>query len=165
MPVERLTAEDLVMIWADRVWPQDIGALGILEGEPSPERVRAAVASRLELVPRFRQVLRVPDPRLGDPYWADDRGFDIDRHVRTVALPPQADEGSLLSEVEKIRRQRLDPARPLWEMWFLTGLPAGRTGLFVRTHHSVADGIAGIATLAAFLDTEPDAVPGKAAPW
>ena len=165
MPVERLTAEDRVMIWADRIWPQDIGALAILEGAISIEAVKAVVAARLEGVPRFRQVLRVPDRRLGGPYWTDDPAFDLGNHLRTVGLPAQADEATLLTAVEALRRTRLDPARPLWEMWLLTGLPAGRTGLFVRTHHSVADGIAGVATLASFLDTEPDSTPAGEAVW
>jgi WS/DGAT/MGAT family acyltransferase len=50
-------------------------------------------------------------------------------------------------------------------MWFLTGLPDRRVGLFVRMHHAIGDGIAGVATLAAFLDTTPDATAGSAQPW
>jgi WS/DGAT/MGAT family acyltransferase len=50
-------------------------------------------------------------------------------------------------------------------MWFLTGMPDRRVGMFVRTHHTIADGIAGVATLASFLDgvPDPDALPAE--PW
>jgi hypothetical protein len=30
--MERLTAEDRLMLWPDERWPQDIGALAILDG-------------------------------------------------------------------------------------------------------------------------------------
>jgi WS/DGAT/MGAT family acyltransferase len=42
-------------------------------------------------------------------------------------------------------------------MWFLPGLPDGNVGMFVRMHHVVADGVAGIAGLAAMLDGPSDA--------
>ena len=51
---------------------------------------------------------------------------------------------------------RFQRSRPLWEMWFLPGLPDGRVGLFMKMHHAIADGVAGVATLGAFVDTEPD---------
>ena len=30
--VKRLSAEDRLILWPDEVWPQDIGALGVLDG-------------------------------------------------------------------------------------------------------------------------------------
>ena len=30
--MERLSAEDQVMLWPDSLWPQEIGAVGILDG-------------------------------------------------------------------------------------------------------------------------------------
>ncbi len=41
-------------------------------------------------------------------------------------------------------------------MWFLPGLAAGRVGLFLRLHHAIADGVAGVALLGAFLDLDAD---------
>ena len=76
----------------------------------------------------------------------------------------------MLAAVEQLLRQRLDPSRPPWEMWFLTGLPERRVALFVRIHHTVADGIAVMTTIAAFLDPAPDVPPAagplwRPAPW
>jgi diacylglycerol O-acyltransferase / wax synthase len=70
-----------------------------------------------------------------------------------------------LLAVEQLRRRRLDRSRPLWEMWFLIGLPEGRVGLFVRIHHAITDGVAGVATIATFLDATPNAVPGPRRQW
>lgn len=160
--MERLTAEDLVMLWPDARWPQDIGALAVLEGRGlfdadgrfRLEHVRAVVAARLHRVPRFRQVLLTPRRGLGGPLWVDAPAFDLTQHVQVVYVTEPGLEG-LLAAVERLLRQRLDRSRPLWEMWFLTGTPE-RVALFVRMHHTMADGIAGMATLAEFLDDVPD---------
>lgn len=166
--MERLTAEDRLMLWPDERWPQDIGALAILEGSSlldqdgrfQIEGVRQAIEARLHLVPRFRQLLHVPRRGLGGPLWVDAPVFDLAEHVRVIALPAPGEEAQLLVAAEQLRRRRLDRARPLWEMWFLTGLPERRIGLFVRMHHAIADGIAGVATLGALLDAAPAARPG-----
>jgi diacylglycerol O-acyltransferase / wax synthase len=165
--IDRLSGEDALMLWPDEIWPQDVGALVVLdgdrlldgEGRMRIETVRDAVAARLHLVRRFRQLLQVPPRKLGNPFWIDAPDFDISRHVRHEPLPVPADETQLLFATERIRRRRLDRSRPLWEMWFLTGLPDGHVGLFIRFHHVIADGMAGIATIATFLDKEPDPTP------
>ena len=85
--MERLTAEDQLMLWPDEIWPQDIGALAVLDGsgllEPDGrfriEQVRQAIESRLHLVPRFRQLLHVPRRGLGRPLWVDAPAFELER--------------------------------------------------------------------------------------
>jgi diacylglycerol O-acyltransferase len=95
----------------------------------------------------------------------DAPAFDVSDHVRVLALADAGGEADLLLATERLRRQPLDPARPLWEMWFLTGLPDARVALFVKLHHAVAEGMAAMATVAAFLDTMPDAPAAPAQPW
>ncbi len=171
--MDRLSAEDRLILWPDQVWPQDVGALAILDGtgllEPGGRLrlggVKRAIEGRLELVPRFRQIVLQPRRGLGGPLWVDAPSFALDDHVGTATVPSPGGEADLLGTVERLRRRRLDRSRPLWEMWFLTGLPNGRIGLFVRLHHVVADGIAGMATLGTLLDTAPDAPAVPAPPW
>jgi len=165
MAIERLTAEDALMLWPDEVWPQDIGALVLLDpgrlldahGDFRIGAARNSIASRLHLVPRFRQLLYVPPPRLGGPLWVDARDFDFREHVGVLRVSAPGKEPDVLAAVEHLRRRRLDRSRPLWEMWFLTGVAGGRVALFVRMHHCIADGMAGVATMASFLDLEPEA--------
>jgi hypothetical protein len=72
MPVDRLTDEDQRMLWPDEIWPQEIGALAVLDGSDLAgpdgrfrvEAVREVIAARLHLVPRFRQLLYMPRPGL-----------------------------------------------------------------------------------------------------
>jgi WS/DGAT/MGAT family acyltransferase len=171
--IERLTPADEIMLWPDETWPQEIGALAILDGESlfdsdgrfCIERVRSAIASRLHLVPRLRQLLRVPPRPLGGPFWIDDPAFEIDAHVNSIPVAAPGDEEALLRAVEDIRRKRLDRSRPLWELWLMPGMPNRRVGMYVRMHHCVADGMAGIATLGALLDLEPDTRQEPAEPW
>ena len=163
--MERISPEDRLMLWPDQMWPQDVGALAVLDGVGfltgdgrfRLEAARGAVERRLHLVPRFRQVLHTPKRAGGWPLWLDDRTFDIAHHVDVAQVPPPGGEAQLLQTVERLRRRRLDWRRPPWEMWFLPGLADQRVGLFIRLHHVVADGIAGVASLSAFLDAAPTA--------
>ena len=173
MLMERLTAGDQLMLWPDEIWPEDIGALAVLDGSSlldtdgrfRIEAIREAVAGRLHLVTRFRQLLYAPPRRLGGPLWVDAANFDLDNHIGELRLPRPGDETQLLLATEQLRHRRLDRSRPLWQMWFLTGLPDRRVGLFVRMHHAIADGMAGVATIAKFLDAAPDAIPASPPAW
>ena len=173
MLMERLTAGDQLMLWPDEIWPQDIGALAVLDGSSlldtdgrfRIEAISEAVAGRLHLVPRFRQLLYAPPRRLGGPLWVDAANFDLDNHIGELRLPRLGDEAQFLLAIERLRQRRLDRSRPLWQMWFLTGLPDRRVGLFVRMHHAIADGMAGVATIAKFLDAAPDAIPASPPAW
>jgi diacylglycerol O-acyltransferase / wax synthase len=82
-----------------------------------------------------------------------------------LPLEPPAGESRLLLACEQLRARRLDPSRPLWEMWFLPGLPDGHVGLFMKLHHAIADGVAGVAALGAFVDLVPDPPRTSAPPW
>src|SRR5262249_43891670 len=142
---------------------QDIGVLAILDagglfdadGRFDVEAVREAIEARLYLVPRFRQRLFRPRRGLGWPLWVDAPDFDIADHVHVVPAAGSVGEAELLLGLEQLRRRPLDRSRPLWQMWFLPGLPDGRVGLYMRVHHAIADGAAGVALLGAFLDTVP----------
>jgi diacylglycerol O-acyltransferase / wax synthase len=171
--VDRLTALDRVMLGASRTWPQDIGALAILDGttmlDPSGHLqmgpIRRTIEGRLHLVPRFRQIIHVPRWGLGGPLWVDDQSFDVDEHLRECPVLPPGGESELLEAIEQLRRVPLDPASPLWDISFLTGLPDQRVGMFVRIHHTIADGMAAMITVASFLDAAPDKPVGSAPPW
>jgi WS/DGAT/MGAT family acyltransferase len=173
MALDRLSAEDRLILWPDEVWPQDVGALGILAGGAlvGPDRsfqlhaARTAVAARLHLLPRLRQVLVFPRRGLGGPLWMDAPSFDLTQHVQVAQVPAPGDEAQLLDTAERLRRRPLDRTRPLWEMWFLPGLHDDRIGLFIRLHHVVADGMAGVASLGAFLDSAPESPPAHPRPW
>jgi diacylglycerol O-acyltransferase / wax synthase len=135
----------------------DGAALLDRDGRLRLEHLREHVEARLHLSHRLRQVLHRPDVGMGPPVWVDDRRFDIARHVRTRSVPGPGDEPALLATVAELNAPPLDRSRPLWELWFLTGLASGRVALLIRLHHVVADGIAAIALLGALFDFEAEA--------
>jgi WS/DGAT/MGAT family acyltransferase len=172
--IERLAAADLMSVWPEeKGWPQDIGALAILggdrildaDGRVRIDAVREHIDRRLHRVPRFRQLLSVPGFGLGWPLWVDDVSFDIAEHVGVYPVPPRGGDAEVLRACETLRRDPLDRSRPLWAMWLLPGLSDGRVALLMRMHHAIADGIAGVATLGAFVDAEPDPPETTAPPW
>ena len=172
--LERLTASDLfLLMWDDYGWSSDIGGLAVLDGASlldgdgrvRIDAVRQRVDSRLHLVPRLRQLLRRPPLGLGWALWVDAPAFDIADHVRVHPVGAPGDEAQLLQACQELARRRLDPVRPLWELWLLPGLPERRVGAFLRLHHAFADGAAAMAAFGALLDLSADAPTPVAPPW
>ncbi|WP_374968171.1 wax ester/triacylglycerol synthase domain-containing protein [Terrabacter sp. BE26] len=173
MAIERLSADDRLLLLSDKRWPQDVGAVAVLDGRPlcdgsgTPlvDVAREAVAQGLDGLPRLRQVVRFPARGLGGPFWTDAPDFRLADHVRVGPPLASDDDAALLAAVEQIRSRPLDFRRPLWELWLLPGPRTEHVALFVRMHHVVADGLAGVATLAALLHVRPGEGGRPAAAW
>ncbi|HTY31102.1 MAG TPA: wax ester/triacylglycerol synthase domain-containing protein [Mycobacterium sp.] len=172
--LDRLTSSDLfLLMWNDYGWSSDIGGLAILDGTSLSDRnghvqvdaVRRHIEPRLHLVPRFRQLLYRPRRGLGWPLWVDTPAFDIADHIRVRALAAPADESHLLQACQELARRPFDPARPLWELWLLPGLPDQHLGAFLKIHHVVADGAAALAAFGALLDMTAEPPTTVAPPW
>jgi WS/DGAT/MGAT family acyltransferase len=172
--LERLNSLDVSNLRVeDHGLPMHVAALAILDGAALADAsgqlhldaVRAALQQRLHLAPRLRQVLFRPRFGVGPPMWADDADFDIRQHVRTRAVPAPGGEAELLDMCSELTEQPLSRARPLWEMWLLTGLSDGSVGLFIRLHHVVADGMAAIVMASALFDPAPEAPASDPPPW
>jgi len=174
--IARLTTLDLMFLrMEDPAWPGHVGGLAVVEGRPLltasgqlrlPE-IRERVNRRLARVPQLRRRLCFPGPLGGKPLWADDHRFDIEHHVHQAAVEPPGGELQLLDAAARLYGTLLDRTRPLWELWFLTGLSDGRVGVLLKLHHSVADGMAAVTIIGSLFDLEPDApepVPGRWAP-
>src|SRR5215475_10564036 len=172
--LERLTASDLfLLLWDDYGWSSDIGGLAICDGTSLLGRdgrvridaVRARLEPRLHLVPRFRQLLYRPRPGLGWPLWVDAPSFDLAAHIRIHPVAAPGGQAQLLAACQDLAARRLDPARPLWELWLLPGLPERRVGAYLRLHHAIADGTAALAAFGTLLDPAAGAPTPAAPPW
>jgi WS/DGAT/MGAT family acyltransferase len=128
-------------------------------------RARRRLERRLARVPRLRKIAPAAPTLCGPPLWVDDPAFSIARHVKSKALAPPGDDASLLNATEALLRPLLDRAHPLWELWFLTGQEGGEFGMLFKVHHAVADGLAAVALLMAFLDLAPDAPDPPLVAW
>jgi diacylglycerol O-acyltransferase / wax synthase len=173
-PLERLTASDLfLLLWDDYGWSTDIGGLAIVDGSTLLDRdgrvrieeVCRNLEPRLHGIPRFRQLLFRPRLGFGWPLWVDAPSFDIADHVRVKDVETPGDEAELLDACSAIALHRLDPTRPLWELWLLPGLADERVGVYFRLHHAFADGAAALAAFGALHDLSEDVPTPVAPPW
>ena len=143
-----------------------IASIAIFEGPaPSYEQFVAAIASRLPLVPRYRQKVRRIPLDLGCPVWVDDPHFDIANHIHDVALPEPGGDEELCALVEWVMAERLSREQPLWEYWLIEGLRDGRWALLSKLHHCMVDGIAGTDLYRALFDITPEPGPAVADHW
>lgn len=118
--------------------------------------VRALLAARLHLFPILRQRLVEVPLGISRPYWVDDPGFDLDFHLRELALPPPGSPEQLGELVARLHARALDRTRPPWELYVISGLADGRVAVYSKIHHAAVDGVSGAQMLAAFLDIRPE---------
>jgi diacylglycerol O-acyltransferase / wax synthase len=162
--MDRMSAQDasFLHIESDRS-PMHVGGVSIFEGPaPEPQQFADHVASKLDQVPRYRQIVRTVVLGIGSPVWIDDPYFNIGYHVRRTALPAPGSDLQLQALVGRVMSQNLDRDKPLWEMWVVEGLDGGRWALLSKVHHSMVDGVASTDLMAVLLDRERD--PGEPDP-
>jgi diacylglycerol O-acyltransferase len=109
------------------------------------KQILTHLESRLSQLPIFRQkILRVPLD-LDYPYWVEDEHFDIEYHVRHIALPKPGDWRQFCIQASRIHARPLDLQRPLWEMYVIEGLdsfldlPVGSFAVLLKVHHAAID--------------------------
>lgn len=146
-----------------------IGSVMVIDAATSEEaltleRFTQVVGPRIRSVARCsRKLLAVP-LGLDNPYWVDDEDFDIEFHIRELALPQPGSHKQLTEQVARLHARPLDRSRPLWEMYLISGLAGGRAAVYTKLHHAMIDGVAGNDLLEAVLDLSAaprDMVPVK----
>jgi WS/DGAT/MGAT family acyltransferase len=148
--------------------PQHVGGLGIYDPSTAPGgfvRFKDVIASferRLGKLPLFRtRIVEVPGG-LDRPYWVKDGNFDVEFHLRHIALPAPGDWRQLCIQVARLHSRPLDMSRPLWEAYIIEGLdnipnlPAGCFAVYTKMHHALVDGAGGSSFMAALHDLRPD---------
>ena len=109
---------------------------------------------RLHLLEPFRRRLVTVPLGLDHPYWINDPDFDLEFHVRHIAIPPPGDYEQLATQVARIIGRPMDRSRPLWEAYVIEGLPDNKFAVLTKTHHATVDGAAGVELLTLILDSE-----------
>src|SRR5947208_3692562 len=139
-----------------------VGGLAILDPESRPgapldfAAIQELIAERLPLLPPMRWRLAEVPLGLDYPYWVDDPDFDLEFHVREIALPAPGNEAQLAEQVARIVARPLDRRRPLWELYLIHGLEDGHAAVLTKIHHAVVDGLSGAEIMVALLDMTPD---------
>ena len=123
------------------------------------------IRARMPLVPTYyERMVRVPFD-YDHPWWVVDPEFDLEFHVRHIALPHPGDWRQLCIQAARLHARELDLDRPLWEMYVIEGLdnvegvPPGSFAVVTKTHHAAVDGVSGVELASIINDLEPDAAP------
>src|SRR3954447_1347358 len=138
-----------------------VAGLAILDGATVSDAwgcstVKEMLRARLPLLPPLRWRLAEVPLNLDYPYWVDDEEFDLDYHVRELALPRPGNDEQLAEQVSRIVSRPLDRSRPLWELYLIEGLESGHTAMLTKIHHAVIDGMSGQEIMGILLDLTPE---------
>ncbi len=131
----------------------------ILERPADWGRLREALDRASRVVLRMRQKVVVPPVPTVAPRWVVDPDFDLDYHLRRVALPAPGTLRQLLDLAEVTLQSPLDTSRALWEAVYVEGLEGGRSALLTKLSHAITDGLGGVALFEQVYDTERDPEP------
>jgi WS/DGAT/MGAT family acyltransferase len=139
-----------------------VGGMAILDSSTRPDGavacadIKNLLAERLPLLPPLMwRLIEVPFG-LDYPYWIDDDHFDLDFHVRELALPGPGNDEQLAEQVARLVSRPLDRSRPLWELYLIHGLESGYTAMLTKIHHALIDGLSGAEIMGLLLDLAPE---------
>jgi diacylglycerol O-acyltransferase len=159
--VQQLTGLDAAFLAMEtRTVCGHVGSVCVIDPSTAPEpftleRFTRVVESRLPLVPLLRRRLVEVPLGLDQPYWIEDPDFDIEFHVRELALPSPGNDRQLAEQAARLHARPLDRSRPLWEIYLIFGQRGGRAAIYSKIHHAAIDGVSGNDILAALLDLSP----------
>lgn len=117
-----------------------VGGLSIFEPGLDYADVTGVLTHRIEQIPKARKRVQQHSPVAGRPIWVDDPEFDLSYHVRHAALPAPGDRHQLGEFLSRLMSRKLDPDRPLWEIYVIDGLDGDRVGMFFKVHLAMANG-------------------------
>ncbi len=165
--MDRMSATDAGFYFAETEnTPMHVGSVAVFEGPaPSYGDVVRLLLGKLPRVPRYRQRVRPVPLHLGRPLWVDDEHFQVLYHVRHTAVPRPGSAEQLRNLAGRVLGQRLDLAKPLWEVWLVEGLEQDRWALISKVHHCMVDGVAGTDLMQMIFDIEPTAALPEPGAW
>jgi diacylglycerol O-acyltransferase / wax synthase len=135
------------------------GVVVVCDRPPDVEDFRKRIAHATAVIPRLRERVVPGLGRLSPPSWAPDPEFDLDNHLRHVALPAPGTLRQLYDLAARLMQDPFDRTRPLWLFVIVDGLEGGRGAMFAKLHHTIADGIAALRLAELYLTLERDAPP------
>lgn len=120
-----------------------------LDGALDIATLKSILSERFLAFRRFRQrAVEIAS----QSFWEFDKDFDLNWHVRRVALPGLATKEELEEYVSQMASTPLDKSKPLWQFHIVENYQGG-TALVSRVHHCYADGMALVQVLLSLTDT------------
>ncbi len=112
-------------------------------------RVRVLEADGGRRYARFRQRIVWEG---GTPHWEEDPAFDVARHIVAADAPGLGTLAGLQRYVGEEAARPLPEDRPRWQFQLVEHYEGDGSALVVRIHHSIADGMALVAVMFAFME-------------
>ncbi|MGH9184838.1 MAG: WS/DGAT/MGAT family O-acyltransferase [Acidimicrobiales bacterium] len=171
--MQRLSGLDASFLYLETPsGPMHVAGLAVFDPSTAPggwsfDKAKAHYEGRLHLAAPFRRRLVQVPFGLHHPLWIEDPNFDLDAHIRRVAVPGPGGDRELAALAAQLMALPLDRSRPLWEMWVIEGLENGHIALLTKVHHAAIDGVAGNQIIVATLEltAEGDPVPPPDEEW
>jgi diacylglycerol O-acyltransferase len=144
--MQALSPTDSAFLWMEtRNQPMHVAGLNIYTPPPDsgPDYVSKLLADWTKYPKAIAPFNLRPVLKMGLWYWEEDKEFELDYHLRHLALPQPGRIRELLAMVSRLHGNLLDRNRPLWETYVIEGLPGGRFATYSKIHHALADGVTG----------------------
>ena len=161
-----LSPTDSAFLWMEtRSQPMHVAGLNIFTPPhgSGPEFVHQLLAQWSQHVKAVAPFNLRPVLRMGLWHWEEDKEFELDYHLRHLALPQPGRIRELLAMVSRLHANLLDRNRPLWEIHVIEGLPGGRFAVYNKMHHALIDGVTGARMAANSMSDNPSEL--KAPLW
>ena len=129
-----------------------VGVVMVLDRAPSYDALAERLAALMKSSPRMR--LRPGNDSFAHacPAWLEDDVLDATQHLRTAAVTSPGSLRCLLDLVGLLEPVPFDGGRAPWDVTLIEGLEGGRAALYLRAHHVVTDGLAGLRLASRLLD-------------
>ena len=157
--IQPITGMDATFLYGETpTSPMHVGSVCIIEGSLKYETFKEVIESRMHQFPMLRKRLVEVPFSIDYPYWVDDPNFNIDLHIKRIALPKPGAWSDLREVASNIFSEPLDRSRPLWHYTFVEGIdnikqvPKGSVAIVSKIHHVAIDGVAGAGMLTLLFD-------------
>lgn len=110
----------------------------------------------IDMDPRFRRHPHIGLDTAGLWTWRTDDHVDMRDHLERRTLPSGSGRDALWKLVSELHSEPLDRSRPMWIAYLIDGLEDGRFALYLKVHHTVIDGVAGMKMIGQALSADPE---------
>lgn len=141
--------------------PMHVASLSLFELPPGYKGrffndVKREIRKRLGLVPVFTRKLAPMPLQFANPAWITQERVNLGYHLQHLTLPAPGTLAQLEDCVGALHSELLDRSHPLWRLYIIDGLASGLVGYYVKVHHAVLDGQAGVMLAQALFDVTPE---------
>lgn len=149
---------DAAMITGESSNPLHVAAVLIMTPPPDAgagyvdDLYHETVSPTASLDPRL---CRYPHQELGLWVWRHVEDVDLAEHCERITLPAGEAPDALWQKISELHAAPLDRSRPMWRSYLIDGLDDGRFAFYVKVHHTLVDGVAGLQMIAEGLSDDP----------